>query len=69
MEKNTEEMRTLERIWIVLVVLTFLSVIPCRFMFPDKPYSGILVISLFIEVFLTVLYSLLFKTKHNKDRS
>lgn len=67
MEKNTDNMKTLEKIWLAVVVLTFLSAIPCKLMFPDDSYASILAISFFAEIFITVLYSLLFKITHNKD--
>lgn len=60
-------MKIFEKIWLMLVVMTFFSAISCRLMFPNDSYAHILAISFFIEILITVIYSLLFKITHHKD--
>lgn len=70
MEKDTddkEDIKTHERLWLALVVITFLSVIPCTLYLPPNPYCIIWGITFILEMVITVIYSFLNNKHHHDD--
>lgn len=60
--------KLLERLWTMSMAATFITLMAYAMFFSHDPYCMFWMIIFLVELFLTVLYSLLFKYPNNKDQ-